>query len=76
MNEPLLDFVGNPIVEGCYAVYPVRRGSAMWQVLVKVTQVVTDERPKITGYNRSGRRVTVHNIENVVVVNLPQTSRF
>jgi len=65
----MLDFVGNPITPGCTVVYPVRRGSAMWLARINVTQVRDDG---ISGYNQTGRIIHVKNMQNVVVVKLPE----
>lgn len=62
------DFVGIPIVAGCTVVYPVRRGSKMWLQKLSVQSV---DLGKVHGFNSEGRRVTIHNIANVVVVNPP-----
>lgn len=61
----MLDFVGNPITAGCKIVYPARRGSSMWLNLLTVTQI--DEQG-IKGYNKLGRRITLTNLEFIVVV--------
>ena len=60
--------MGREILPGCTVVYPVRRGSSMWLNKLSVTQVVRGSKPTLTGFNDTGRRVTLHNIANVVVV--------
>jgi len=59
------DFLGRAIAAGNTVVYPVRRGSSMWLNKLAVTQVDDDH---ITGYNSDGRRITVKNLNNCVVV--------
>lgn len=81
--EPITDFLGRVIKGGDYIVYPVRSGikdrrkggSQQWMQKLKVTQVVGGESPHITGYNDNGRRVTVKNVQNVVVVTLPELEK-
>ena len=64
MNLPT-DFMGREIMAGNIIVYPVRRGSAMWMNKLNVQHVEDD---KIVGYNNLGRRITITNLQNVVVV--------
>jgi hypothetical protein len=64
-EAPVLDFMGREITVGATVVYPVRRGSSMWMQKIKVTQV---KPATLGGYNNEGRRITLHNIANVVVV--------
>lgn len=59
------DFIGRAIVAGATVVYPVRRGASMWLNKLAVTQVDDDH---ITGFNSDGRRITVKNLNNCVVV--------
>ena len=59
------DFIGRAIAAGNTVVYPVRRGSSMWLNKLAVTQVDDDH---ITGFNGDGRRITVKNLNNCVVV--------
>jgi hypothetical protein len=59
------DFIGRAIAAGNTIVYPVRRGSKMWLNKLAVTQVDDDH---ITGFNSDGRRITVKNLKNCVVV--------
>ena len=59
------DFIGRAIAAGNTVVYPVRRGSNMWLNKLAVTQVADDH---ITGFNGDGRRITVKNLNNCVVV--------
>lgn len=59
------DFIGCAIAAGNTVVYPVRRGSSMWLNKLAVTQVDDDH---ITGFNSDGRRITVKNLNNCVVV--------
>lgn len=73
------DFMGRLIEAGCTVCYPVRRRSSMWMVEMRVQQVVTHgNEPYISGYNSEGRRVTIKNLSNVVVVEprmaIPQPS--
>lgn len=64
------DFLGRAIQAGDMIVYPWRRGSRMGLNTLSVTQV-TDI--TITGYKSDGRQVTLTNLQNVVVVERPQT---
>lgn len=57
------DFVGREIKPGCNIIYPVRRGSEMKLKKMKVQRVL----PKVSGFNTDGRRIYVHNLENVIV---------
>lgn len=59
------DFTDQEIKVGMHLAYPVRRGSRMWLTRITVTQVSLDE---IKGFNSIGRRVTVKNIKNCVIV--------
>jgi len=63
--NPAVDFLGRTIKAGDTVVYPVRRKSEMWLTKLKVTQVLDDS---IIGFNHLGKRITVHNLKNVVVV--------
>ena len=66
---PVIDFMGREIKANDTSVYPVRRGSSMWMQRIKVTQVVSDATGvSIGGFNGEGRKITIHNIANVVVV--------
>ena len=63
------DFLDKPIKAGDLLIYPVRRGSQMW--LSKLRVEATHETPKgraVSGSNDAGRRVTVHNLQNCIVV--------
>lgn len=69
------DFIGRAIAAGNTVVYPVRRGASMWLNKLVVTQVGEDgvdvngkPRYHITGFNSDGRRITVKNLNNCVVV--------
>lgn len=69
MSE-VLDFVGRAITAGCTVIYPVRRGSDMRLHRMQVQQVVPGDgkrSPCLTGFNSVGRRVSVQNVENVIV---------
>lgn len=66
--SPILDFMGREITVGCTVVYPVRRGSSMWMQRIKVTQVIAGKTPTLGGYNGDGRKITLHNVANVTVV--------
>ena len=63
--NPAVDFLGRTIKAGDTVVYPVRRKSEMWLTKLKVTQVLDDA---IIGFGHLGKRITVHNLKNVVVV--------
>lgn len=66
-----LDFMGRKITVGATVIYPVRRGSSMWMNKLKITQVIPEtpsSPPTIGGYNSEGRRITLHNVANVTVV--------
>lgn len=63
------DFAGNEIKAGQTVVYPVRRGSQMWLSEITVNKV---EAENILGVNKEGRRVTVKNLKNVVIINRAQ----
>lgn len=67
-TDPVNDFIGRPITSGATVVYPVRRGSDMWMQRITVTQVIGGVKPSLGGFNGEGRRITIHNIKNVVVV--------
>ena len=65
------DHVGREIKAGCSILYPVRRGSDMWLSTMTVQQVVPGDEQKpayVSGFNTDGRRVSVHNLKNVVVI--------
>ena len=65
------DCVGREIKAGCSILYPVRRGSRMWQATMKVQQVVPGTVSKgayVSGFNKDGRRVNVHNLDMTVVI--------
>ncbi|MEN6367622.1 MAG: hypothetical protein ABFC88_12480 [Thermoguttaceae bacterium] len=70
MNAPR-DFLGRTIKAGDTVVYPWRRGSSMGMNKLNVTQA-TDT--SITGYSPTGRLVKVTNLQNVVVVTLPEAT--
>jgi hypothetical protein len=59
------DFLGRAIAAGDTVCYPVRRRSSMWLNKLNVTQV---DDAHITGFNAEGRRITVRNLKNCVVV--------
>lgn len=62
------DCVEREIKPGCTILYPVRRRSEMNLKKMKVQQVVPDMNGHhVSGFNTDGRRVYVHNLENVVV---------
>jgi len=63
--DPVTDFIGTEIKPGSQLAYPVRRGSSMWLTKITVTQVTADE---VKGYNSVGRRITVKNLKNTIVV--------
>jgi len=60
------DFLDRAIMAGNTIVYPVRRGSSMWLNKLVVTQVDAEH---VTGLNSNGRWITIHNLQNCVVVN-------
>ena len=65
------DFLGHRIEVGHTVVYPVRRGSKMWMQKASVTEIVHHDRtqpPLLVCLNPTGRRVTIQNLENCVVV--------
>ncbi len=62
------DYAGHEIKAGQTIVYPVRRGSAMWLSEIKVTLVVPGSAPSVAGFNSEGRRVTVKNLKNVIII--------
>jgi hypothetical protein len=68
------DFIGHEIKAGCEIVYPVRRGANMWLNRMKVQQVVDDgiSDTHLSGFNTDGRRITVYNLKNVVVIDPPR----
>ncbi len=63
------DFIGREITAGALIAYPVRRGSNMWLNQLKVQQVSQGTKgPQVSGLNSKGRRITITNIKNAVVV--------
>jgi hypothetical protein len=63
------DFIGREIKAGDTIVYPVRRGSSMWLNRLEVQQVSQGPKgPQVAGTNSKGRRITISNIDNAVVV--------
>lgn len=76
MSEPLettpteaVDFLGHPIEAGNLIVYPVRQGSSMWMNKLRVDAVRDTPRGKaVSGTNDAGRRITIRNLTNCVVV--------
>lgn len=63
------DFLGKPITAGETICYPVRRGSSMW--LKSLTVLSVQDTPggvRVSGTNANGRRVSIANLENCVVV--------
>jgi hypothetical protein len=80
MSEPLetvpteaVDFLGHPILVGSVVVYPVRRGSDMWMNKLRIEAVRDTPRGKtISGTNDTGRRITIRNLTNCVVVTEPK----
>jgi hypothetical protein len=66
--SPVLDYIGRPITASATVVYPVRRGSSMWMQKINVTQVIGGKTPTVIGFNSQGRKITLHNVANVVVV--------
>ncbi len=81
MSEPSIrpveaqDFLGKQITAGATVCYPVRRGSRMWLKKMIVLAVQDTPRgPCVSGTNDAGRRVSVRNLENCVVVAFPTNS--
>ncbi len=76
MSKPLettpteaVDFLGHQIIAGNLIVYPVRRGSEMWMNKLRVEAIRDTPRGKsVSGTNDSGRRITIRNLTNCVVV--------
>ena len=65
------DFLGYRIEVGHIVVYPVRRGSKMWMQKASVTEIVQHDRtqpPLLVCLNPTGRRVTIQNLDNCVMV--------
>lgn len=64
------DFMGREITVGCTLVYPWRRGSDMGMNELRVQQIVDRDpkKVKVAGYNKDGRRITIGNLNNTVVV--------
>jgi len=60
----VVDYVGREVRPGCTIVYPVRRKSELKLKTMKEQQIA----PNVSGFNADGRRVHVHNLENVIVV--------
>lgn len=67
-QQPVVDYAGNEIKAGMTVVYPVREGSRMWLSEMTVTQVIGGTIPTLKGANRTGHRVTVKKLENVVII--------
>ncbi len=66
----VVDFLDKPIRGGDTIVYPVRRGSQMWLNTLQVEAVRETGKGKfVSGSNAAGRRVTIHNLKNCIVVN-------
>lgn len=59
--------MGRVILPGNTVCYPVRRKSEMWLTELRVQQV-EDKPPCLTGFNNEGRRITIKNVGNCVVV--------
>jgi len=52
-------------------VYPVRRGSKMWMQKASVAEIVQHDRtqpPLLVCQNPAGRKVTIQNLDNCIVV--------
>jgi hypothetical protein len=63
------DIVGRVIKAGVEIAYPVRRGSEMWLNRLQVQQVIDNGVEwTVSGYNSEGRRVNVHNLDNIIVL--------
>ena len=64
------DFMGKTIKASDIICYPVRRGSSMW--LKKLTVLAVQKTPRgtcVSGTNDTGRRISIYNLSNCVVVN-------
>lgn len=67
----VIDLDGKEIKVGCRVAYPVRGGSKMWMNKLRVQQIVEHadgDGAYLCGYNEVGRRITVHNMKNVVLL--------
>lgn len=63
------DFTKREIKVGDKIAYPVRQGSRMWLKDLVVRQIATGpDGPFVAGTNTKGRRVSVKNLENVVII--------
>jgi hypothetical protein len=70
-NRPIeaKDFMGKSIKAGDLVCYPVRRGSAMWLKKLKVLAVQDTPRGTcVSGTSDTGRRISIYNLDNCVVV--------
>ena len=70
-SVPAKDFLGCSIEVGRTVVYPVRRGSKMWMQKASITEIVQHDRtqpPLLICLNPTGRKVTIQNLDNCVVV--------
>jgi hypothetical protein len=63
------DFLGREIHPGDLVVYAWRRGSALGLNKLSVQQATPDF---IGGYSNTGRKVTITNLKNVVIVTQPE----
>ena len=59
------DFLGREIKAGDRVAYPVRRGSKMEMKIMTVHAVTMDG---LNGVNPSGRRTSLKNVQNCVIV--------
>jgi hypothetical protein len=78
MTPFVKDAVGRQIKPGCTVMYPVRRGSNMWLSELRVQQIVPGDSvkgPYLSGFSNVGRRINVHNLENVIVI-VPLGTRY
>ncbi len=70
MTGFVTDFVGREIKAGDTIVYPVRRGSDMWLKKLVVQQIVDSPSGSVvSGMNDVGRRISLKNLNNCIVVN-------
>jgi hypothetical protein len=72
-----IDFTGRTIKVGDTVAYCVRRGAKMWLQRMDVLQIVPFVRDgkdshKLHGYNNLGRKVTVQNTDNTVIIEKPK----
>lgn len=63
------DFTKREILVGNRIAYPVRQGSSMWMKTLVVRQITDGPTgPIVSGTNATGRRISVKNLKNCVIV--------